>query len=90
MIFFIISPFNKLAAQIVAAIILIDFAGIRLTSLHGFLGVTDLNYHFSLYLTIFVIIVIINAFNLIDGIDGLAAGVGISSLNNIWFMVLSY
>ena len=84
---FIISPFNKLAAQIVAAIILIDFAGIRLTSLHGFLGVTELNYHVSLYLTIFVIIVIINAFNLIDGIDGLAAGVGIlvSITFGVWF-----
>ncbi len=84
---FIISPLNKLAAQIVAAVILIDFAGIRITSLHGFLGFTEINYHFSLYLTIFVVIVIINAFNLIDGIDGLAAGVGIvvCTAFGLWF-----
>lgn len=84
---FVISPFNKLAAQIVAAVILVDFSGIRLTSLHGFLGILDLNYHASLYLTIFVVIVIINAFNLIDGIDGLAAGIGIvtTTVIGFWF-----
>lgn len=84
---FVIAPLNKLVAQIVAAIIIVDFANIRLTSLHGFLGITDLNYHCSLYLTIFVVIVIINAFNLIDGIDGLAAAIGIvcSVTFGIWF-----
>lgn len=84
---FVIAPLSKLGAQIVAAIIIVDFANIRLTSLHGFLGVTDLNYHCSLYLTIFVVIVIVNAFNLIDGIDGLAAGIGIvcSVTFGIWF-----
>ena len=84
---FVIAPLSKLGAQIVAAIIIVDFANIRLTSLHGFLGVTDLNYHCSLYLTIFVVVVIINAFNLIDGIDGLAAGIGIvcSTTFGVWF-----
>lgn len=84
---FVISPFNKLFAQIVAAIILIDFAGVRLSSLHGFMGIRDIDYYTSLYLTIFVVVVIINAFNLIDGIDGLAAGIGIvvSSTFGLWF-----
>jgi UDP-N-acetylmuramyl pentapeptide phosphotransferase/UDP-N-acetylglucosamine-1-phosphate transferase len=84
---FVISPFNKLVAQIIAAIILIDFAGIRLTSLHGFMGIKDIDYYTSLYLTIFVVVVIINAFNLIDGIDGLAAGIGIvvSITFGLWF-----
>ncbi len=84
---FVISPYNKLAAQVAAAIILIDFSGIRLTSLHGFMGVTEINYYWSLYLTVFVMIVIINAFNLIDGIDGLAAGIGIvtASTFGAWF-----
>ncbi|NVN93814.1 MAG: undecaprenyl/decaprenyl-phosphate alpha-N-acetylglucosaminyl 1-phosphate transferase [Bacteroidetes bacterium] len=84
---FVIAPLSKLGAQIVAAIIIVDFANIRLTSLHGFLGVTDLNYHCSLYLTIFVVVVIVNAFNLIDGIDGLAAGIGIvcSATFGVWF-----
>ncbi len=84
---FIIAPWSKIGAQIVAAVIIVDFANIRLSSLHGFLGVTDVNYYWSLYLTIFVVIVIINAFNLIDGIDGLAAGVGIvcSITFGTWF-----
>ncbi|MCX6232212.1 MAG: MraY family glycosyltransferase [Bacteroidetes bacterium] len=84
---FVTAPLSKLGAQIVAAIILVDFANIRLSSLHGFLGITNIEYHWSLYLTIFVVIVIINAFNLIDGIDGLAAGIGIvtSATFGIWF-----
>ncbi len=76
---FVTSPLVKLGSQIVTAIIMVDFANIRLTSLHGFLGITLIEYHWSLYLTIFVVVVIINAFNLIDGIDGLAAGIGIVS-----------
>jgi UDP-N-acetylmuramyl pentapeptide phosphotransferase/UDP-N-acetylglucosamine-1-phosphate transferase len=84
---FVIAPLSKLGAQIVAAIIIVDFADIRLTSLHGFMGITDINYHCSLYLTIFMVIVIINAFNLIDGIDGLAASIGVvcSFTFGIWF-----
>lgn len=84
---FEISSFNKLAAQIVAAVIMVDFSNIRLTSLHGFLGISDIGYYSSLYLTVFVVVVIINAFNLIDGIDGLASGIGIvTSLTfGIWF-----
>jgi len=86
---FVISPFNKLVAQIASAIILIDLAGIRLTSLHGFMGIRDIDYYTSLYLTIFVVVVIINAFNLIDGIDGLAAGIGIvvSATFGLWFFL---
>ncbi|MFZ4400150.1 MAG: MraY family glycosyltransferase [Bacteroidales bacterium] len=84
---FVIAPWSKLGAQIVAAVIIVDFADIRLTSLHGFMGITNLNYYWSLYLTIFVVVVIVNAFNLIDGIDGLAAGIGIVSsfTFGIWF-----
>jgi UDP-N-acetylmuramyl pentapeptide phosphotransferase/UDP-N-acetylglucosamine-1-phosphate transferase len=40
--------------------------------MHGFLGIYDLPDMFSLLLTYFTIIVIVNSFNLIDGIDGLA------------------
>jgi phospho-N-acetylmuramoyl-pentapeptide-transferase len=52
------------------------------------LGITELDYHVSLYLTIFVIIVIINAFNLIDGIDGLAAGT--SAIIGVTLGILAY
>jgi len=67
---------KKFYGQLIGAIIIVLFANIRLTSLYGILGVYQLNYAFSLVLSLFTILVIINAFNLIDGVDGLAAGIG--------------
>jgi UDP-N-acetylmuramyl pentapeptide phosphotransferase/UDP-N-acetylglucosamine-1-phosphate transferase len=72
-----ISPRKKLAGQIISSLIIITLANIRFTNLHGFCGVQEVPYIVSIVLTLFVMIVIINAFNLIDGIDGLAAGVAI-------------
>ncbi|MBK7856229.1 MAG: undecaprenyl/decaprenyl-phosphate alpha-N-acetylglucosaminyl 1-phosphate transferase [Bacteroidetes bacterium] len=67
---------KKFYGQLIAAIIIVLFANIRLTSLYGIFGIYQLNYAFSLLLSLFTILVIINAFNLIDGVDGLAAGIG--------------
>jgi UDP-GlcNAc:undecaprenyl-phosphate GlcNAc-1-phosphate transferase len=53
------------------------FADIRLSSMYGILGVFDLPALFSIILSVFTILVITNAFNLIDGIDGLATSIGI-------------
>ena len=72
-----ISPHNKLKGQILAALIVTMLGNIRFTSLHGFLGIHEINYIASIALSVFVIVVIINCFNLIDGIDGLASGMGI-------------
>jgi len=83
----VIDPFKKLAGQIFAAILIAVFADIRITSLFGLFHITDLPYFASILLTVFVFIVVTNGFNLIDGIDGLASGVGIltSSVFGIWF-----
>ena len=83
----IIAPWTKLGGQILAASILIIAGGIRITSLHGFFGVKEVNLIYSLLLSLFAFIVIINSFNLIDGIDGLAAGTSIvcSLTYCIWF-----
>lgn len=67
---------KKFYGQLIAAIIIVLFANIRLTSLYGIFGIYQLNYAFSLVLSLFTILVIVNAFNLIDGVDGLAAGIG--------------
>lgn len=53
--------------------------GVRLTDIHGFLGMYQIPYFWSIAITLFVFIVIINSFNLVDGIDGLAAGLAIVS-----------
>jgi len=69
-----LSAWKKLIAQLVASGIIVFLAKIRFTNLHGFLGIGEIGMVTSVILTFFVIIVIINAFNLMDGIDGLAAG----------------
>jgi UDP-N-acetylmuramyl pentapeptide phosphotransferase/UDP-N-acetylglucosamine-1-phosphate transferase len=85
----IIDPLKKLAGQIFAVILIAVFAGIRITSLYGLFHIGQLPYVASILLTVFVFIVIINGFNLIDGIDGLASGIGIltSSVFGIWFWI---
>lgn len=72
-----LSPSKKMMGQMIAILIVMYLADIRITSMHGVWGFFDLPIWVSWLFTIFTIIVIINAYNLIDGIDGLAAGVGI-------------
>jgi len=83
-----ISPTKKFAGELLAAGILVFRANVRLTSLYGIFGVGELPYLWSIVLSIFTIIVIINAFNLIDGINGLSASLGtlISVVLGIWFL----
>ncbi len=65
-------PSKKLLAQILATAITVYFADIRITSLYGLLGIYDLPFWVSIYLTTFCGTFFINVFNFIDGIDGLA------------------
>ncbi len=86
----VIAPNKKLIGEFFAAFILIIFADVRITSLHGFLGIHEIPYLASALLTLFVIIVILNGINLIDGIDGLASSVGIITATTfgIWFFLI--
>lgn len=87
----VIAPAKKLYGEIVAIIVVVVLGNLRLTSLHGFLGVHEIPYIASILLTSFVFIVIINGFNLIDGIDGLASGIGITlaAFFGIWFYLVN-
>ena len=67
----------KLFGQIAAACFLVFSPEMHLTNLHGFWGIYEIPGILGLFLTAFLIIALINAYNLIDGIDGLAALVGI-------------
>jgi UDP-N-acetylmuramyl pentapeptide phosphotransferase/UDP-N-acetylglucosamine-1-phosphate transferase len=75
----------KLIGELASAFFLIVLSDIRLTNLHGFLGIYEIADWQSYLLSFFVFIVIINALNLIDGIDGLASGLGI--LYSLFFAV---
>jgi len=74
-----ISAFKKLIGQIIATLVLILLGDLQIDNMHGVLGIYELPIWASVSFTIFVVIVIINGFNLIDGIDGLAGGLGLIS-----------
>ena len=83
------SPLKKLIFQIIVACMLVFMAKRRFTNLHGTFGFWDIDVVSGSILSCFTIIVIMNAFNLIDGIDGLAAGVTmvIAAVLGGWFYI---
>jgi len=74
-----ITAFKKLIGQIIATLILIFLGDMHIDSMHGVLGVYNLPLWIGTLFTIFVVIVITNGYNLIDGVDGLAGGIGLVS-----------
>jgi len=85
----IISPTKKFLGQLIAAGILIHMAGLRVDSMHGLLGLQQLPEAFSIALSYITMIVVINAYNLIDGVDGLAGSLGLltTSVFGAYFLV---
>lgn len=73
----VLSAAKKFIGQLIAAGIVIHFGGVQITNMHGFLGLTAIPPFASIILTFFTVIVIINSFNLIDGVDGLAGSLGL-------------
>lgn len=74
-----LAPIKKLSGQVIASLIVILYCDIRLQDLHGIFGIHTLSWVTSVLCTLFVMLFIINAYNLIDGIDGLSSGLGIIS-----------
>jgi len=72
-----VNPSTKFFIQFVVSAILVLPGNIRLTSMYGVMGIYTMPYVASACFTILTIMLIVNAFNLIDGIDGLAATTGI-------------
>ena len=70
--FFSIKYREKFFLQVFAAIVLLQ-GGVYIDSFHGVFGVYDIPVWASYLISVFVFIVVVNAFNLIDGIDGLSA-----------------
>ncbi|MES1214482.1 MAG: MraY family glycosyltransferase [Bacteroidota bacterium] len=87
----VLSATKKFIGQVIAASILIHLGGIRLDSMHGLFGFGDVPEGFGLALSYLTIIVVINSFNLIDGVDGLASSLGILTLTilGIYFFTVN-
>jgi UDP-N-acetylmuramyl pentapeptide phosphotransferase/UDP-N-acetylglucosamine-1-phosphate transferase len=72
------APMKKLVAHMIVGFILVVLADIRITSMHGLFGSYAVMDDWQSYLlSLAVYIVVVNAINLIDGLDGLAAGIGV-------------
>jgi len=105
-----LSAKKKFVAQFIAAVITICLAHkdirledtdiFRINSLHGLFGIQDMPYWYGVAFTVIGCVFVTNAFNLIDGIDGLAGsigvlvtfllGMGFAMLNNISAAVMSF
>lgn len=87
-----LTPSIKMAGQLLVSFILVFGGGIRLTSLYGMFGVWEISFAWSLFLTVFTILVIINAVNLIDGIDALCSSVGLLAMSTFgtWFYLTQH
>ncbi|HZF62995.1 MAG TPA: MraY family glycosyltransferase [Chitinophagaceae bacterium] len=72
-----LSPLKKLMGQLIACFFVVHMAGLEINNMFGFFGVYQLPTLAAQLLTYFTMMLIINAFNLIDGVDGLAASIGL-------------
>ncbi len=73
----VLSPGSKLIAQVLAISFVLVNDSFGIESLNGFLNIYEIPYYLYLAIGGFLMLTIINSYNLIDGIDGLASIVGI-------------
>lgn len=69
----------KFFIQIIVAKLLID-NGFIINNYYGLFGLYEIPYLLAQFTTVFVFVVLVNAFNFIDGIDGLAVSFAIFSI----------
>ena len=73
----VLSPGSKLIAQVLAVAFILANESFTIHSLNGFLNINEIPYYLYLVIGAFMMLTVINSYNLIDGIDGLASVVGI-------------
>ena len=69
----------KFAIQLAASLIIV-FSGLYINNFYGLLNIYEVSPWIGIPLTVVVLVFIINAMNLIDGMDGLASGISIFAL----------
>lgn len=97
---FCLQAWKKILGQLLVTTMLTLKGGLLITNLHGFLGIYELTHIESIYISFFTILLLINSFNLIDGVDGLAGSLGFIAClffgtfffinNNFSYAVLSF
>ncbi|WP_106792460.1 MraY family glycosyltransferase [Aquimarina sp. Aq78] len=89
----VLSPGSKLIAQLAAVSFVVANSGFTIHSLNGFLNIEEIPYYIYFLIAVFIMVTIINSYNLIDGIDGLASIVGIVILiiyTTIFYLTKEY
>lgn len=86
---FILKAWKKIMGQLVVSGLITFKAHMVISNLQGFLGFQEISETAGYMITFFSIILLINAFNLVDGVDGLAASLGLAScvLFGIFFLI---
>lgn len=90
----LLDDLNGLSAMIkfivqIAAASLLPLAGLYINNLYGLMGIHEIPYWIGAPLTVFVIVFINNAMNLIDGIDGLSASLSLLALGGFLYFFLT-
>ena len=78
----------KFLMQIIIAKLLID-QGFVFNYLHGFLGIYELPWLAAQMITVLFFVIVVNAYNFIDGIDGLALSESVKNLILFGFILLA-
>lgn len=83
-----LAPSKKLLVHLAVGLVLIAVGGYKIESFGGLFGIQELPEALSLIFSLFVYIVVVNALNLIDGVDGLAGGYTIIAMSAFafWFL----
>ena len=84
-----ISPIKKLSGQLLVSVILMFKSNLLISNMHGFLGIHEIHQSVSYFLTLVTIVVTMNAYNLIDGVDGLAGTISIITSSALGFFFLT-
>ena len=83
-----LAPAKKLLVHLAVGFILVAVGGFKIETFGGLFGVGELPEGLSLAFSMFVYIVIVNALNLIDGVDGLVGGYAVIAMSAfaLWFL----
>ena len=83
------SATKKLLIHLIVGAMLVTIGGFRINGFGGLFGIEDMPESLATIFSLFVYIVVVNAWNLIDGIDGLAGGYSVIAMLafSAWFVM---